>query len=93
MQKHPLFKWKIKILIILLFLQLLKLEKQKCTQNLDFPIAIMFFGHFNIMAKYTCYCKNAQNGKHFDDLKSLGYIFLKVGENKVPLEFSFTKKK
>ena len=56
----------------------------------------MICGHLDCKAKYTCFCKNGQNGKSAIKLikfnilmllKSLSYIFLKVGENKVPLEF------
>ena len=62
----------------------------------------MICGHLDCKAKYTCYCKNGQNGKSAIKLikiyilmllKSLSFIFLKVGENKVPLEFKFSLKK
>ena len=56
----------------------------------------MIFGHFNFIAKYTSYCKNGQHLKSAIKLIKIGilmllkiqyYIVLKVGENKVPLEF------
>ena len=56
----------------------------------------MIFGHFYFVAKYTNYCKNGLNGKSAIQLikintviifKSLYYIYLKVEEIKVPLEF------
>ena len=56
----------------------------------------MIFGHFNCIAKYTSYCKNGQNLKSAIKLIKIGilmllnilyYIILKVGENKVLLEF------
>ena len=62
----------------------------------------MIFYHLDFIEKYTCYCKNGQNVKSVIKLikinilmlfKSLCYIFLKVGENKVPLEFRFSLKK
>ena len=57
----------------------------------------MICGHLDCKAKYTCvFFKNGQNGKSAISLikinilmflKSLSYIVLKIGENKVPLEF------
>ena len=55
----------------------------------------MICGHLDCKAKYTCFCKNDQNGKSAIKLikinilmilKSLSYIYFKIGENKVPLE-------
>ena len=59
----------------------------------------MIFGHLDFIEKYTCHCKNGQNANSAIQLikinilmflKSLSYIFLKVGEHKVPLEFRFS---
>ena len=59
----------------------------------------MSFGHFDVMAKNTDYCENRQNWKIainlikiiiLISLKILYCIFLKVWENKVPLEFWFS---
>ena len=61
----------------------------------------MIFGHLDFIEKYTCHCKNGHHANSAIQLikmnilmllKSLFYIFLKVGENKVPLEFRFPKK-
>ena len=59
----------------------------------------MIFGHLDFIEKYTCHCKNGQHEKSAIKLikinilmllKNLSYIFLKVWENKVPLEFWFS---
>ena len=59
----------------------------------------MIFGHLDFIEKYTCHCKNGQNANSAIQLikinilmllKNLSYIVLKVGENKVPLEFRFS---
>ena len=59
----------------------------------------MILGHLDLITKSTNFFKNCQNGKIAIKLikinilmllKSLSSIFLKVGENKVPLEFRFS---
>ena len=53
----------------------------------------MIFGHLDLIEKYTCYCKNGQKVNSAIQLiktnslmllKSLSYIFFKVGEIKCP---------
>ena len=53
------------------------------------------FDHLDFITKYTGYCKNGQHGKSAIKLikinilmlfKNLYYIYLNVGENKMPLE-------
>ena len=53
----------------------------------------MIVGHLDFIEKYTYHCKNGQNANSaiikiniVMRLKSLSYIFFKVGANKVPLE-------
>ena len=56
----------------------------------------MSFGHYDVMAKNTDYCENRQNWKNLVkimiliSLNILYCIFLKVWENKMPLEFWFS---
>ena len=51
MLKYDVYNRKFKILMTLLFLQLLKLKKQKCAQNLDFPIKMWLFLNFNYILR------------------------------------------
>ena len=62
----------------------------------------MSFGHFDVMAQNTDYCEERQNWKSAISLvkiiiiiisKIISCIFLKVWENKVPLEFRFSLQK
>ena len=54
--KNPLFSHKIKILRPLLFLQLLKLKKQKWSQNCDFLTKNVDFCHFLKILIFPYFC-------------------------------------
>ena len=58
--KYPLCSKKIKIPSTLLFLQLLKLKKQKCPKNLKFPITNIIFGHFYLIVNIQDIAKRAK---------------------------------
>ena len=51
MVKYDVYNWKLEILMTLLFLQLLKLKKQKCAQNFYFPTKKWIFCNFNYCLK------------------------------------------